>query len=91
MVESNLHSKYYIHTSFFANNDFSFSLFVLGRSVFSLTTKDTRDLQTSTKRLVKEHSCLKLRHEREPSQESYRSEQKQTHQNLIASRQRPNR
>ncbi|MFS7956843.1 hypothetical protein Hanom_Chr07g00659371 [Helianthus anomalus] len=50
-----------------------------------MSTKNTRYLQTSTKRLVKEHTCLEFRNKRKPRKKRNWCEQKETHHYLITS------
>lgn len=59
--------------------------------ILPVSAEDTRNLQASAEGLVEQHSSLKLRNEREPSQERNRSEQKQSHDYLVETSKRSNR
>lgn len=53
-------------------------------TIFALSTKNTRNLKTSTECLVEQHTGLKLGYKWKPCQKSNWSEQKQSHYNLVA-------
>lgn len=65
-------------------------LFAVGRPVFLLPTENTGDLKTPAEGLVKQHSGLEFRDEREPCQKRNRSEEKQAHKNFITTGKSPN-
>lgn len=48
-----------------------------------MTAENTRNLQTSAERLVEEHTGLKFWNEWKPGKECNRSEEEQTHDDLV--------
>lgn len=66
-------------------------IFVSGRPILPMTAKNTRNLQTSAERLVEEHTSLEFWNKWKPGKECNGSEEKQTHDDLVATSECPYR
>ena len=66
-------------------------IFVSGRPILPMTTKNTRNLQTSAECLVEEHTGLEFWNKWKPGKECDRSKEKQTHDDLVATSKCPYR
>lgn len=58
-------------------------LLVSRGSILFVTTKNTRNLKTSAKSLVEQHSCLELGYEWEPCKKCNWCEEQQSHQQFV--------